>query len=452
MEKIFYILLFTVMPIFIYCQNQDCEDPDPITITTDCGTTFDLCIDRYIMNGEEGMELKVFTNDMGMFDVCESFICSPCSHGTLTRMENCNFYYVPHQGWEGKDTFYYSMIINDTCTDEEYCEDGDGKIWTIYGRYTGPDNMDLKVYSKNGHDFDFVDEVNNLYWGDYFYIDGSHLPKGQANWEFRFYPNDDGSKMESRSEEIIIDVHTSCSEMIFGKDFGYFRVISGCVATHQERGNCPSDYQQGSLSRAMTTITSQTIDTTMVVITVGNILPIEISDFKVIRQANGNELSWQIENVLNESFMTLESSDDGIEFMEIVRFDNIERKPYTFIDSKKDEKDYSYYRLAIYSFDKSVQFSEIIMIRNEQLSGLSIYPNPTNGTLTLEIKSGEPTIHEYKIYDISGKLLASAESLQVHKLNISMSDIVGDQGYYMIQVRLENGWPINEKILFIKNE
>ena len=95
---------------FMMGQSTACEDPNAFTMDTECGTQFDLCIDRYVMDENTTMELQVFTNDMNMFDPCQSFICSPCSHGTLVKLPNCNYAYTPDEGFYGNDTFY--MILS----------------------------------------------------------------------------------------------------------------------------------------------------------------------------------------------------------------------------------------------------------------------------------------------------------------------------------------------------
>ena len=63
-----------------------CEDPNAFSMITDCSTELDLCIDRYIMDDHEALELEVFTNDMGMYDPCASDIAGVCSHAILEKL------------------------------------------------------------------------------------------------------------------------------------------------------------------------------------------------------------------------------------------------------------------------------------------------------------------------------------------------------------------------------
>lgn len=451
-------LIFTLLTLFtftiLYTQPDPgiCEDPDPITITTDCGTTFDLCIDRYVMDGEEhGLELKVFTNDMGLFDPCMTSICDDCKHGELTRLPNCNFNYVPDPGYTGFDTFMYMLAVNDTCIMEDYCGDDDGKFWSLYSRYKGPDGADLEVYSKNGNGFDFVDEVESLMWGDYFTIDGRHLPTSQANWEFRFFLEGNDSEIP----DTIIDVHTSCSQLILGKSFGYFHILSGCVATWKDKYECSIiESARGSINtRSYYEITTQTMDTTMVIIEIQSTLPIEIADFSIKSIRNENRLHWTILSVVNEEMIILEKSYDGKDFFEVTSFDALAPGDYDYTDYVYHRNAPYYYRLAVIGYDGGVKYSHIVKTHDgdEGDALVEIYPIPARDMVNISVPANGLSIRSYTLTDVMGKILKSRNLNGVSMITLSMGDDLNYSGFYLLRIELTNGQEYQRKIMLIDN-
>lgn len=446
MRNSIFTLLFLALPIITIAQ-PDCASLEEILVT-ECGTVFDLCMDNYTMHANEGLELAVFSNDMGMFDVCASDTSiGPC-HGTIERMPNCNWFYVPDPGYVGFDTFYYAMVVNDFCTDEIYCEKDDGKIWTVNSYYTGPNDASVEVYSKNGNDMDSVDTATDLNYGEYFLIDGSHLPKSQANWFYHFYYDGNNSEVP----DTIIKVHTSCSQLIFGVDFTLFRPISGCIATHKDRGNCSSSVnREGINTRAMSTVTTQTIDTTMVIIDISLILPIEISDFSLSNKRSAVSITWTISSVINEDYLELEKSYDGINYYPIERYDDIEVGTYSYSDSEVGNEKIIYYRLATTNYEGITQYSDILMTRrspaNEDMP-ISIYPNPLKEIITVDIDNYNEDlgINRIAIYNTAGSLITDGAT-EGSIVTLPVGDKLTPDGLYIVKITLSNGISIYRKII-----
>ena len=429
---------------FMMGQSTACEDPNAFTMDTECGTQFDLCIDRYVMDENTTMELQVFTNDMNMFDPCQSFICSPCSHGTLVKLPNCNYAYTPDEGFYGNDTFYYSMIINDICTNTVYCEEDDGKIWTVNSRYTGPDGLNLVVNSKIGNGTEFVGEVDNLQNGEYFLIDGAHLSTSQANWTYTFsYPEGtNGCEGEDCIYEEII-VHTSCSQQIMGVDFGLFRVVSGCIATPQNKSECANE------SRSQTyTITSQWVDTTMVVITVFEPLPIEMEGFRVSNENDRNVLKWNVISAINENFIEVEKSANGKEFYRIGSISPVVERSYRFEDPEAQTSNVSYYRLKIVSFDEMVEYSEIVSINNEWSNLVKVYPNPTDNVLYISCTGNLGLTYTYEIMDMAGNLKVKDRSQENKSTVVNLSNYEMKPGMYILRMEFKHGGVHLEKFIY----
>ena len=440
--KLTILGILMMMAGFINSQDS-CEDPNAFSMTTDCGTEFDLCIDRYIMDNHDAIELEVFTNDMGMFDPCVSYIAGECSNGSIDMLPNCNFMYAPDEGFVGNDTFYYAMVINDSCAEETYCENGDGKIWTVNSRYKGPNGLDVVVNSKKGNSWEYVGTAKNLQDGEYFLIDGAHLSKSQANWTYTFYaPNGvNGCETDSCFYEDIV-VHTSCSQQIMGKDFGLFRVVSGCIATTPNKLEC-----SGSSRNVTYSITTQWTDTTMVVITVPQSLPIEIANLKASHFDGNNRITWEVLSVINEDYIEVEKSTDGRYFYPINKIQPITVKAYYVDDMECLTNDITYYRLKMVSMDGSYQYSDITSIRNKTTNSLQIRPNPTDGDITIEHNGDDE--FSYEVIDIFGEMKYKNDSHSATNTVIPFSMLGLNTGTYILIIDFGNGDVHYEKIVFI---
>ena len=69
-----------------------------------------------------------------------------------------------------------------------------------------------------------------------------------------------------------------------------------------------------------------------------------------------------------------------------------------------------------------------------EMSNISVYPNPSNGLVTITYGTFEPT--QIQVYDISGKLILTKESLNVSETNLDLSS--ASQGIYFIKISSEN--------------
>ena len=69
-----------------------------------------------------------------------------------------------------------------------------------------------------------------------------------------------------------------------------------------------------------------------------------------------------------------------------------------------------------------------------QLNNVAIYPNPSNGLVTVSYGNFEPT--QIQVYDISGKLILTKENLSASETNLDLSS--ASQGIYFIKISSEN--------------
>lgn len=75
-----------------------------------------------------------------------------------------------------------------------------------------------------------------------------------------------------------------------------------------------------------------------------------------------------------------------------------------------------------------------------------VYPNPTNGSLTLDLKDFSPTDLGYVLYDVSGRLI-DRQGLSQSKTTIEMTDL--PESMYFLKV--SNGTSVVKTFKIIKN-
>jgi len=139
-------------------------------------------------------------------------------------------------------------------------------------------------------------------------------------------------------------------------------------------------------------------------------LPIELLYFKAHpfyeNDANKVLLIWETATERNNDYFTIERSKDAIHFDELCKIkgagNSYHNISYRFIDENPYEG-VSYYRLKKTDYDGSFTYSYIISvtIKFEREGRYSVYPNPSNGTFTLQSEQGGV----FELMDITGKVL-----------------------------------------------
>lgn len=437
--KALFTLLFA--SVFLLAYGQECLDPD-VTVITDCGTQFDLCLDDYTTGQGEAIVLNVTSNDnLGIFDPCDATAISSTANGTLDRFDEnhpdypCMYYYIPNPGFVGTDSFYYEMNFQDTCLFEQcVCDSGpgctDGKIWTINSMYLDTEAGDVDVYEEKSGDL--IASFSNLQFGDMFFVDGSGLANNQTEWTFTQTKN--GSSIDQ-------NVHTSCSEQIFGEVFGFFRVISGCISSPNQQGLCSgvgnfSGSGESQNRAAGDPITTSSTDTTIVRITIE---PLAI-DFLYLNAAKKSDkvyLSWDHAMSSIPASIEIERSTGNGEFTaigELVGNRSVEVRTFTDFNP---ERGIMYYRLKATELDGNVEYSRVVSVSywtsGENIA--EIFPNPGKGNFNVKWNLNEDQF-QWKIYDNLGKVVAVKSStndtieLENHLNQLS-------QGMYMVEILSE---------------
>ncbi len=150
-------------------------------------------------------------------------------------------------------------------------------------------------------------------------------------------------------------------------------------------------------------------------------------DFNGQRKDNNNLLTWELYEYSFIENIVLQRKNNKSDWEDLKVFSNINKNTYknSYID--KTPGNISYYRLRFTDFDGTASFSNTVVINNLKNDFVleNLYPNPTNGFVTIEIKA-----------------------IRNHKLNINIRNILNQQVYKKTLIPIDD---ISREKLDLKN-
>jgi len=150
-------------------------------------------------------------------------------------------------------------------------------------------------------------------------------------------------------------------------------------------------------------------------------------DFNGQRKYNNNLLIWELYEYSFIENIVLQRKNNKSDWEDLKVFSNINKNTYknSYIDKTPDN--ISYYRLRFTDFDGTASFSNTVVINSLKNDFVleNLYPNPTNGFVTIEIKA-----------------------IRNHKLNINIRNILNQQVYKKTLIPIDD---ISREKLDLKN-
>lgn len=184
------------------------------------------------------------------------------------------------------------------------------------------------------------------------------------------------------------------------------------------------------------------------VTTVTNIpLPIELVSFAARVESGMVRLTWITASELNNDYFQVEKSQDGMEFLPVIRVPGAgtttERKTYEALDSNPFRGN-SYYRLSQTDLDGTKSYSKVELVRIEgQLDDiLKLYPNPVrNGdVLYIDYLSEVEEVIQINVLDPVGKHIADSKiPVKIGWNNLSVTPDFVSQGLHVLQLKTQRG-------------
>ncbi|WP_235296913.1 T9SS type A sorting domain-containing protein [Portibacter marinus] len=424
----------------------DCEDPQSVE-DTECLSTLDLCIDYANIGPDDYVDIFVTLNDNIIVDPCGISVNNDAQYGTVEKItENGECYVrytVTDPNYEIRDSFTYNYCYEALCDyPMNYCEGG-GKIWTMQIQYTGEeDNVAAVVKGKEGPNSNPFDTIYGLSTGDIFFVDGTDLGKNQTEWLFTFYTNNTISAANVFSTA---QVHTSCSEDIFGVDFGVFTPIKGCVASKNDKLQC-IDFSNPDAVPGNFTIAPQVYcDQTYVVVLLDGVglLPIDFGSVTGRAISSNNLITWSIDAVVGEEYLILQSSSNGVAWSDIMKTKNPQIGEFKFLDKNVDSE-ITYYRFKMISFNGDDTYSRSIKVANKQIKdkGVTVFPNPVKDVVNFK---SEFKIQSVRILNVSGQVV-HVQNIEAHQADINTQLLGIDAGIYYMEFNVENQERVIKKL------
>lgn len=174
-----------------------------------------------------------------------------------------------------------------------------------------------------------------------------------------------------------------------------------------------------------------------------NTLPIVLNAFNATLQHENVTLDWSTQQEQNSSHFVIERSINGIEFADIGRVNaagtSNSLRNYQFVD-KPFLTGTLYYRIKEVDVDGKLLFSPIRIVYFSKLaSSFSVFANPANNKLRLNINSSTAQQCLIQVSEISGRLLFSEKKLVaagngLYEINIGNLS----SGTYLISVKSGN--------------
>jgi len=139
------------------------------------------------------------------------------------------------------------------------------------------------------------------------------------------------------------------------------------------------------------------------------LLPVDLLNFTSTILNKSVKLQWQTMTEINSNYFSIERSADGINFSGIGKQsaagNSNDLTQYVFIDHTPLST--NYYRLKEVDLDGNYQYSNILLVKMQQLQPLIIMGNPVQNDLQLSINNGQSSINYLSIFDFTGRRLQS---------------------------------------------
>jgi hypothetical protein len=188
----------------------------------------------------------------------------------------------------------------------------------------------------------------------------------------------------------------------------------------------------------------------------GNVLPIGLLNFTAQPDNDRVDLSWTTSTESNNSYFTVEKSSDGISFnaVRMVPSAAVGGNSTVALDySTQDPAPYpgvSFYRLKQTDLDGKSSYSSIVSVNFTKKKTLSVYPNPTTGTLHVTGISTTETSLKVEWFDLSGRsLLQTTLSVQNGFATLN-APVSVNNGMYTLRFTASDGSVTLQNVIILK--
>jgi hypothetical protein len=166
------------------------------------------------------------------------------------------------------------------------------------------------------------------------------------------------------------------------------------------------------------------------------------------------DLSWETATESNNSYFTIQRSKDGVTFNNLTQVpteapNGTSSTPLYY--KAYDPSPYqgtSYYRLQQTNLDGTSQYSSIVSVNFDKKSTISVFPNPSAGTVYVNGLDNYSGSVNFSWYDLSGRLVlqqAATVSGGIARLSTNLSN-----GVYALKFQGADGSPLAVTVIILK--
>ena len=180
----------------------------------------------------------------------------------------------------------------------------------------------------------------------------------------------------------------------------------------------------------------------------GNVpLPVSMLNFRGTRVDATSQLNWSTVTEINNSHFVVERSKDGKSFARVsdniaskaVNGNSNEQLDYGYTDATPYQG-HNYYRLQQHDIDGHMSYSKVVDVYFGNETIVTLYPNPVNTNLNVDINTPKATVAKLKITDATGRTVKVVDMQLQAGSNTSLVDMQGlADGMYMISITNDKG-------------
>ena len=176
----------------------------------------------------------------------------------------------------------------------------------------------------------------------------------------------------------------------------------------------------------------------------GGVLPVKLTYFKGNIAGKDNQLEWGTATEQNSEWFIIEGSNDGVSYKEVgrKRASGNSTTPRTYAFTHADVPTSMYYRLRIIDADGKFEMSNTVYLRRNKgsLAVNNVFPNPTEGMITVQYEVEKPSRLQFTITDELGRRVSTKAIDAVSGVNnqpLDLADFPG--GVYFLLIDEADG-------------
>jgi hypothetical protein len=176
--------------------------------------------------------------------------------------------------------------------------------------------------------------------------------------------------------------------------------------------------------------------------TINAVLPVSLLYFDGKKMVGYNELFWETSSELNNSHFNVQKSYDGVQFTTFAKLNSKAINGNSAVpllygtNDTRPQIGNNYYRLEQVDLDGKKSLSNVInIVLDDQLSQVSLSPNPATNSTNVLVYSEQNALGTIKLLDMSGRTVKTIKlnySKGYNHIDLSLDEVA--QGNYQVNV------------------